>query len=180
MTHNTPFPKKNSALVANAPHLPVHLGAMSEAVRYQVAHYAPGGAGADDPLRPGDVLCSNHPQLAGGSHLPDITVISPVFEAGGGGGAGPVFFVASRGHHADIGGISPGSMPPASKVLEEEGAAIVSFKLVRAGAFQVCVFVFVFCCCFCSRRRGGCCVRPPFSPSTFKHPKQKHTKRNTT
>jgi hypothetical protein len=80
----------------------------------------------------GDVLLSNHPQLAGGSHLPDITVITPVFSGGR-----IVFFVASRGHHADIGGITPGSMPPASKTLMEEGAAIVSFKLVSDGAFQV-------------------------------------------
>lgn len=78
------------------------------------------------------MLLSNHPQLAGGSHLPDITVITPVFSKGE-----VVFFVASRGHHADIGGISPGSMPPNSKVLAEEGAAVVSFKLVKNGAFQV-------------------------------------------
>lgn len=78
------------------------------------------------------MLLSNHPQLAGGSHLPDITVITPVFSGGE-----VVFFVASRGHHADIGGISPGSMPPNSKVLAEEGAAVVSFKLVKDGVFQV-------------------------------------------
>jgi N-methylhydantoinase B/oxoprolinase/acetone carboxylase alpha subunit len=147
---------------------------MSEAVRYQAAHYAPGGAGAGDPLRPGDVLCSNHPQLAGGSHLPDITVISPVFEAGGGvNGGGPVFFVASRGHHADIGGISPGSMPPASKVLEEEGAAIVSFKLVRAGAFQVRVCC-VFCCvvCFVSELRLNFALKHPPTISPPSHPPQ--------
>jgi hypothetical protein len=78
------------------------------------------------------VLLSNHPQLAGGSHLPDITVITPVFSGGR-----VVFFVASRGHHADIGGISPGSMPPNSKLLVEEGAAVVSFKLVKNGVFQV-------------------------------------------
>jgi 5-oxoprolinase (ATP-hydrolysing) len=83
-------------------------------------------------VQEGDVLLSNHPQLAGGSHLPDITVITPVFSGGK-----VVFFVASRGHHADIGGISPGSMPPNSKVLAEEGAAVVSFKLVKDGAFQV-------------------------------------------
>jgi 5-oxoprolinase (ATP-hydrolysing) len=83
-------------------------------------------------LQEGDVLVSNHPQLAGGSHLPDITVITPVFDHGQ-----IVFFVASRGHHADIGGISPGSMPPASKLLVEEGAAIVSYKLVRDHVFQV-------------------------------------------
>jgi 5-oxoprolinase (ATP-hydrolysing) len=76
---------------------------------------------------------SNHPQLAGGSHLPDITVITPVFS---GSGATAVFFVASRGHHADIGGISPGSMPPRSTSLAEEGAAIVAHKLVRGGVFD--------------------------------------------
>eukprot|EP00606_Chrysophyceae_sp_TOSAG23-5_P000165 GSChrysophyteH2.ASY1.ANO1.1022.1 assembled CDS len=111
-------------LVANAPHLPVHLGAMSEAVRYQVKHWG-------DDLVEGDVLVSNHPQLAGGSHLPDITVITPIFHQGE-----ISFFVASRGHHADVGGIAPGSMPPLSKTLDQEGAAIVAFKLVRDGVFQ--------------------------------------------
>jgi hypothetical protein len=88
------------------------------------------------------VLLSNHPQLAGGSHLPDITVITPVFSQGR-----VVFFVASRGHHADIGGISPGSMPPNSKLLVEEGAAVVSFKLVRDGEFQVTSTVAACCKC---------------------------------
>lgn len=78
------------------------------------------------------MLLSNHPQLGGGSHLPDITVITPVFEQGE-----VVFFVASRGHHADVGGITPGSMPPHSHALVEEGAAILSFKVVRDGRFQV-------------------------------------------
>ncbi|QTA91011.1 hydantoinase B/oxoprolinase family protein [Desulfonema magnum] len=110
-------------LVANAPHLPVHLGAMSEAVRAQIRR-----EGAS--LKPGDVLVSNHPR-AGGSHLPDITVMTPVFRQGK-----PVFWVACRGHHADIGGISPGSMPPDSRCLEEEGARILSFKLVKHGRFQ--------------------------------------------
>ena len=91
-------------LVSNAPHLPVHLGAMSEAVKYQIQHYTSGGGSERElKLNEGDVLVSNHPQLAGGSHLPDITVITPVFVNGK-----IVFFVASRGHHADIGGISPG------------------------------------------------------------------------
>jgi len=116
----------DGGLVANAPHLPVHLGAMQEAVRFQLAH-----AAAGEPLQPGDVLLSNHPQLAGGSHLPDMTVITPVFEAGL-----IVFFVASRGHHADIGGLTPGSMPPHSTLLAQEGAAIVSFKLLRRGVFD--------------------------------------------
>ncbi|MEE8434599.1 MAG: hydantoinase B/oxoprolinase family protein, partial [bacterium] len=112
-------------LVANAPHIPVHLGAMSEAVRAQVALLG-------DDLNPGDVLVTNDPQN-GGSHLPDITVITPVFGENGG---APRFFVASRGHHAEIGGISPGSVPPFSRTLAEEGACISSFKLVRDGRFQ--------------------------------------------
>ena len=110
-------------LVANAPHLPVHLGSMSEAVRWQLKN-------AKD-WKEGEVIVTNHP-AAGGSHLPDITVITPVYENGK-----PVFFVASRGHHADIGGISPGSMPPFSRRLSEEGAAIKSFKLVKDNTFQL-------------------------------------------
>ncbi len=110
-------------LVANAPHVPVHLGSMSEAVKEQIRLHG-------DSLKPGDVLVSNHPS-AGGSHLPDITVITPVFSQGQ-----TIFWMASRGHHADIGGISPGSMPPDSRRLEEEGACIFSFKLVEDGVFQ--------------------------------------------
>jgi 5-oxoprolinase (ATP-hydrolysing) len=110
-------------LVANAPHLPVHLGAMSEAVKEQIRRQA-------GQLKPGDVLVSNHP-AAGGSHLPDITVITPVFKDDG-----IIFWVAARGHHADIGGITPGSMPPNSRRIEEEGACITSFKLVENGTFQ--------------------------------------------
>ncbi|KAK9815723.1 hypothetical protein WJX72_008572 [[Myrmecia] bisecta] len=121
----------DGSLVANAPHLPVHLGAMSEAVRFQIRYWGPEGPGAREGLQPGEVLVSNHPQLAGGSHLPDITVITPVFNEGR-----IVFFVASRGHHQDVGGISPGSMPPASHCLAEEGAAILSFKLVKGNRFQ--------------------------------------------
>ena len=78
----------------------------------------------------GEVILTNHP-MAGGTHLPDMTIISPVFEGGK-----PIFYVASRGHHADIGGIQPGSMPSFSKLLEEEGAAIESFKIVKDGEFQ--------------------------------------------
>ncbi|MEA3332276.1 MAG: hydantoinase B/oxoprolinase family protein [Pseudomonadota bacterium] len=110
-------------LVANAPHLPVHLGAMSEAVKAQILLY-------DGVFHEGDVLVSNHP-AAGGSHLPDITVITPVLKDGK-----AIFFVASRGHHADVGGISPGSMPPFSRSLEDEGVAIRSFKLVAGEIFQ--------------------------------------------
>ncbi len=114
----------DGGLIANAPHIPVHLGAMQEAVRCQLAHW---GVALED----GDVLVSNHPQLAGGSHLPDITVVTPVFAGGR-----IVFFLASRGHHADVGGITPGSMPPLSKCLAEEGAAIVAHKLVARGVFD--------------------------------------------
>ena len=110
-------------LVANAPHVPVHLGAMSNAVRYQIEIQG-------DDLKEGDVFVSNHP-AAGGSHLPDITVITPVWKDGK-----PIFYVASRGHHADIGGISPGSMPPFSRKLIEEGACIRSFRLVENGIFN--------------------------------------------
>ncbi|XP_053681292.1 5-oxoprolinase [Anopheles nili] len=115
----------DGGLVSNAPHIPVHLGAMQETVQYQLR--VRGGT-----LKPGDVLLSNHPQ-AGGSHLPDLTVITPVFAPGA---TGPVFFVASRGHHADIGGITPGSMPPHSTSLDQEGAAFKSFLLVDGGEFQ--------------------------------------------
>lgn len=119
----------DGGLVANAPHIPVHLGAMSAAIRFQQEYYKDGAHGG---IQEGDVLVSNHPQLAGGSHLPDITVITPCFSDSG----EIVFWVASRGHHADVGGITPGSMPPHSKALADEGAAIVTFKLVKEGKFQ--------------------------------------------
>ncbi|XP_055559879.1 5-oxoprolinase isoform X3 [Falco cherrug] len=142
----------DGGLVSNAPHIPVHLGAMQETVQFQVggspgSPWHPPGTpwGPAQPflvlpqirnlgedLREGDVILSNHP-CAGGSHLPDLTVITPVFWPGV---PKPVFFVASRGHHADIGGITPGSMPPHSKALREEGAVFVSFKLVKDGIFQ--------------------------------------------
>jgi 5-oxoprolinase (ATP-hydrolysing) len=82
-----------------------------------------------------DVIVSNHPQ-AGGSHLPDITVISPVWDKEANEGGKPIFYVASRGHHADIGGLTPGSMPPFSKSLKDEGIAIKSFKIVDNRHFQ--------------------------------------------
>ncbi|KAK8445607.1 hypothetical protein SEVIR_9G357100v4 [Setaria viridis] len=113
----------DGGLVANAPHVPVHLGAMSSTVRWQLNYWG-------DNLHEGDVLVTNHP-CSGGSHLPDITVVTPVFDNGN-----LVFFVASRGHHAEIGGITPGSMPPFSKCIWEEGAAIKTFKLVERGVFQ--------------------------------------------
>lgn len=115
----------DGGLVSNAPHIPVHLGAMQETVQFQIK-----ALGSD--LKEGDVILSNHP-CAGGSHLPDLTVITPVFRKGL---SRPVFFVASRGHHADIGGITPGSMPPHSTSLQQEGAVFTSFKLVTAGVFQ--------------------------------------------
>ncbi|KAF4677550.1 hypothetical protein FOL47_000938 [Perkinsus chesapeaki] len=110
----------DGGLIANAPHIPVHLGAMQEAVKIQLGLW-------EGKLRHGDVLVSNHPQLAGGSHLPDITVMTPVFE-----GDNVAFVVASRGHHADVGGVEPGSMPPNSTSLAQEGCAIVTHKLVCA------------------------------------------------
>jgi len=117
---------KDGGLVANAPHIPVHLGAMQEAVRFQIEYWGQRGG-----IQEGEVIISNHPQLAGGSHLPDITAITPVFF-----NKEIIFFVASRGHHADIGGIAPGSMPPHSQALVDEGAMIVAFKVVKDGKFQ--------------------------------------------
>jgi 5-oxoprolinase (ATP-hydrolysing) len=112
-------------LVANAPHLPVHLGSMGESVRTVLAHRR--GA-----LKPGDVVALNNP-FNGGTHLPDVTVITPVFDAAG---RDILFFVGSRGHHADIGGITPGSTPPLSRTLEEEGVVIDDFLLVDGGHFR--------------------------------------------
>lgn len=107
-------------LVANAPHIPVHLGAMSESIRGVLA--------AHPEPDPGDVFVTNDP-AGGGSHLPDVTVVTPVFDADG----NRAFFVASRGHHEDIGGITPGSMPPFSKSLAEEGIVLRAVKLVSRG-----------------------------------------------
>ncbi|CDF87715.1 BN860_12794g1_1 [Zygosaccharomyces bailii CLIB 213] len=112
-------------LVANAPHLPVHLGSMSTCIAAQARLWK-------GRLKPGDVLMSNHPDI-GGTHLPDITVISPAFSESSG---KLIFYVASRAHHADIGGILPGSVPPNSKELYEEGAAIYSELIVREGVLQ--------------------------------------------
>ena len=117
------------ALVANAPHVPVHLGAMGESVRTVLARRAAS-------LRPGDVVALNNP-YNGGTHLPDITVITPVFDAAG---RDIQFFVGNRGHHADIGGITPGSTPPASRTLEEEGVVIDDFLLVEQGVFREAAF----------------------------------------
>jgi len=111
-------------LVANAPHVPVHLGAMGESVQAVLQ-------ARRTTLRPGDVVALNDP-YHGGTHLPDITVITPVF-----GPAGDLrFFVGSRGHHADVGGTTPGSTPPNSTTLEEEGVVITDLLLVAQGVFQ--------------------------------------------
>jgi 5-oxoprolinase (ATP-hydrolysing) len=107
-------------LVANAPHVPVHLGAMEETVRHVIA--------ANPDLAPGDVFATNDP-YAGGSHLPDITVVTPVHSAPG----KLLFFTANRAHHAEIGGITPGSMPPTSQILAEEGVLIRNLRIVVAG-----------------------------------------------
>jgi 5-oxoprolinase (ATP-hydrolysing) len=112
-------------LVANAPHVPVHLGAMGESVRTVLHHRAA-------TLKPGDVVALNNP-FNGGTHLPDVTVITPVFDAAG---HDILFFVGNRGHHADIGGITPGSTPPLSRTLEEEGVVIDDFLLVDGGHFR--------------------------------------------
>jgi 5-oxoprolinase (ATP-hydrolysing) len=112
-------------LIANAPHMPVHLGSMSESIR-TVIEGNPG-------MKPGDVYMLNDP-YHGGTHLPDITVVTPVYLADA--DAKPSFYVASRGHHADVGGITPGSMPPFSKTIDEEGVLIDNFKLVAEGRLR--------------------------------------------
>jgi 5-oxoprolinase (ATP-hydrolysing) len=112
------------ALVANAPHMPVHLGSMDRSVEAVIADNA--------VIRPGDVFALNAP-YNGGTHLPDITVCTPVFDPGG---TRIIFWVASRGHHADIGGIAPGSMSPNATSIEQEGVYIENFKLVDGGHFR--------------------------------------------
>ncbi len=111
-------------LVANAPHIPVHLGSMGESVQALITDQS-------KPFQPGDVFISNNP-YNGGTHLPDITAITPVFSNSD----QPLFFVASRGHHADIGGITPGSMPPNSTILEQEGVLLDNFLLVKKGVLD--------------------------------------------
>ena len=137
-------------LIANAPHMPVHLGSMSESIKTVIAR--------NPAMRPGDVYVLNDP-YHGGTHLPDVTVVTPVYlgapslpavdtpqggsDRTGGPGSGqgridatPSFYVASRGHHADIGGATPGSMPPFSSTIDEEGVLFDNFLLVRDGALQ--------------------------------------------
>ncbi|MEE9356553.1 MAG: hydantoinase B/oxoprolinase family protein [Methylococcaceae bacterium] len=109
-------------LIANAPHVPVHLGSMSESVRVIIDH-------RKDSLRPGDAFMLNDP-YNGGTHLPDITVVTPVFDHSE---EKLLFYVASRAHHADIGGITPGSMPPDSQSINEEGVLIDNFQILKQG-----------------------------------------------
>ncbi|MBX9803970.1 MAG: hydantoinase B/oxoprolinase family protein [Caulobacteraceae bacterium] len=120
----------DGALIANAPHIPVHLGSMGESIRTVIA--SRGGDRDRRGMKRGDVYMLNAP-YNGGTHLPDITVIMPVFLDAD---AAPAFFVAARGHHADVGGITPGSMPPASRTVEEEGVLIDDFLLVDAGRLR--------------------------------------------
>jgi 5-oxoprolinase (ATP-hydrolysing) len=112
-------------LIANAPHLPVHLGSMGESIKTVMRENA-------GRIKPGNVYVLNAP-YNGGTHLPDITVITPVFDDAG---KNILFYVGSRGHHADIGGITPGSMPPDSRVVEEEGVLIDNFLMVEEGRLR--------------------------------------------
>jgi 5-oxoprolinase (ATP-hydrolysing) len=120
------------ALIANAPHMPVHLGSMSESIKTVIEH--------NPQMREGDVYVLNDP-YHGGTHLPDVTVVTPVYLSASTlpadpGDAKPSFYVASRGHHADIGGSTPGSMPPFSQSIAEEGVLFDNFLLVRDGALR--------------------------------------------
>ncbi len=114
---------RGGALIANAPHMPVHLGSMGDCVSAILAKH-------ESDMRDGDAFVTNAP-YDDGTHLPDITVVMPVFVDGT-----REFFVAARGHHADIGGISPGSMPPFSKDISEEGVLFDGIRMVRAGRFD--------------------------------------------
>ncbi|MBL8516049.1 MAG: hydantoinase B/oxoprolinase family protein [Betaproteobacteria bacterium] len=126
-------------LIANAPHMPVHLGSMGESIKTVLRRN-------DGRMRPGDVFVLNDP-YNGGTHLPDVTVVTPVFlseeepEVSGEGWGetvwpDPLFYVGSRGHHADIGGITPGSMPPFSRTLEDEGVLLDNVKLISRGDWK--------------------------------------------
>jgi 5-oxoprolinase (ATP-hydrolysing) len=112
-------------LIANAPHMPVHLGSMSESIKTVVERNA-------GKMKPGDVYVLNDP-YHGGTHLPDVTVVTPVWNAGD---TEVLFYVGSRGHHADIGGVTPGSMPPFSTRIEQEGVQIDNFKLLDQGQLR--------------------------------------------
>ncbi len=115
---------KTGGLVSNAPHMPVHLGSMGASVKTVI--------GQNPDMRPGDVFVLNAP-YNGGTHLPDITVVAPVYDESQ---TTRLFYVAARGHHADIGGIAPGSMPASSRSVEEEGVLIDNFKLIDQGTFR--------------------------------------------
>ncbi|MFE7316901.1 hydantoinase B/oxoprolinase family protein [Streptomyces sp. NPDC057555] len=115
-------------LIANAPHIPVHLGSMGESIKEVLRRRG-------EDLRPGDVYVVNDP-YHGGTHLPDVTVITPVFDTDGPEGGELLFLVASRGHHAEIGGITPGSMPAFSRTIEEEGVLFDNWLLVRDGRLR--------------------------------------------
>jgi 5-oxoprolinase (ATP-hydrolysing) len=121
-------------LVANAPHMPVHLGSMGASVSAVLETFR-------DDLRPGDAYLVNSP-YAGGTHLPDMTVVSPVFDASG---TRVEFFTASRAHHADVGGISPGSMPPDSRTIDDEGALVAPTRIMRDGVLDAARLRQLFC-----------------------------------
>ncbi|WP_309090756.1 hydantoinase B/oxoprolinase family protein, partial [Phenylobacterium sp.] len=114
----------DGGLVANAPHMPVHLGSMGASVRAVRDRHA--------NLKPGEAFALNNP-YAGGTHLPDITVVMPVFMDAA--DAQPAFYVAARGHHADVGGVQPGSMPPFSSTIDEEGVLLDALPIMREGRF---------------------------------------------
>jgi 5-oxoprolinase (ATP-hydrolysing) len=121
---------RDGALIANAPHIPVHLGSMGESIRHIIE--TRGGGRDRRGIRRGDAYVLNDP-YRGGTHLPDVTVIMPVFY---GDEAEPSAFVAARGHHADIGGIAPGSMPPESRTIDDEGALLDNVLMVGEGHFR--------------------------------------------
>jgi 5-oxoprolinase (ATP-hydrolysing) len=122
-------------LIANAPHMPVHLGSMSDSVKSLIA-------ARGEEMRPGDAYVHNDP-YDGGTHLPDITVISPCFDQSG---TKRLFFVASRGHHADVGGITPGSMPAESRDVREEGVLLRHLKVLQDGRFDDSRLQSLFAC----------------------------------
>jgi 5-oxoprolinase (ATP-hydrolysing) len=122
---------RSGALIANAPHIPVHLGSMGESIRHIIE--TRGGGRDGRGIRRGDAYVLNDP-YRGGTHLPDITVIMPVFYSEA--EAEPSAFVAARGHHADIGGIAPGSMPPDSRTIDDEGVLIDNVLMVDEGHFR--------------------------------------------
>ncbi|MCK4869290.1 MAG: hydantoinase B/oxoprolinase family protein, partial [Alphaproteobacteria bacterium] len=115
----------DGSLIANAPHMPVHLGSMGESIRAVIENNA-------GKIRPGNVYMLNAP-YNGGTHLPDITIVTPVFDEAN---RDILFYVGARGHHADIGGLTPGSMPPNSTIVEEEGVLIDNFLLIDRGEFR--------------------------------------------